>query len=85
MVLPAIDIHHHVFPSTVRKDRPNPAIGWIPPPELYPWSPDLSLQLMDGGITIDSKGAASDGSEGKFRIAYTILSMPALHMRQGKG
>jgi len=46
-----IDIHHHYFPNSLKKDRPNPALNWKTPPENLPWSSEKSLVAMnDMGI-----------------------------------
>jgi 6-methylsalicylate decarboxylase len=42
-----IDLHHHFFPSTIDKAKLNADIGWITPPSHMPWSPEVSLGLMD--------------------------------------
>jgi len=45
--IPRIDIHHHYFPSDLKKEQSNVNVGWKTPPENLPWSPKISLQAMD--------------------------------------
>ncbi|CCM03180.1 uncharacterized protein FIBRA_05302 [Fibroporia radiculosa] len=48
-----IDVHHHIFPNTLRKAEQSKAVGFRTPPENLPWSPAVSLQAMDAlGIDI---------------------------------
>ena len=44
-----IDIHHHIFTSSVTsfKLNANPGLGWRTPAENLPWSPERSLAFMD--------------------------------------
>jgi len=58
-----IDMHHHYFPDSLKKDRPNPNLNWKTPPENLPWTPEKSLQAMsDMGVdfTVLSFPAISD-------------------------
>lgn len=45
--IPRIDVHHHYFPSDLKKEQSNVSVGWKTPPENLPWSPNISLQAMD--------------------------------------
>lgn len=45
--IPRIDVHHHYFPSDLKKEQSNVDVGWKTPPENLPWSPQISLQAMD--------------------------------------
>jgi predicted TIM-barrel fold metal-dependent hydrolase len=45
--IPRIDVHHHYFPSDLKKEQSNVGVGWKTPPENLPWSPKISLQAMD--------------------------------------
>ncbi|KAL0949482.1 hypothetical protein HGRIS_009535 [Hohenbuehelia grisea] len=52
---PRIDIHHHVFPAAVLQNRAKScaAVGWRDAPDAPPWTPAVSLSLMDAaGIDI---------------------------------
>ena len=42
-----IDVHHHYFPSDLKKEQANVDVGWKTPPENLPWCPKVSLQAMD--------------------------------------
>jgi len=42
-----IDIHHHYFPSDLKKEQANVEVGWKTPPENLPWCPKISLQAMN--------------------------------------
>lgn len=42
-----IDVHHHIFPSTLPKSDINTRIGWKTPEGNLPWSPYVSLKAMD--------------------------------------
>ncbi|KAI0677586.1 hypothetical protein C8Q78DRAFT_99108 [Trametes maxima] len=42
-----IDIHHHMFPTSINKAGLSEKVGWRTPPENLPWTPDISLRTMD--------------------------------------
>lgn len=42
-----IDVHHHIFPATLRKAAQSESVGFRTPPENLPWSPEVSLEAMD--------------------------------------
>ncbi|KAH9482721.1 6-methylsalicylic acid decarboxylase [Psilocybe cubensis] len=63
-----VDIHHHYFTPDLKKDNPNPSIGWKTPAENLPWSPEISLQAMDKmkiNVSILSFPSLSTGSVGE--------------------
>ncbi|KAF8913968.1 hypothetical protein CPB84DRAFT_1811427 [Gymnopilus junonius] len=60
-----IDVHHHYFPSDLRKEKSNAEVGWKTPAENLPWSPEVSLRAMDAmniDVAILSFPALSSGS-----------------------
>ena len=69
-----IDIHHHYFPSDLKKEKSNAEVGWKTPPENLPWTPEISLRAMDTmriDMAILSCPALSNGSVSEENRAMT--------------
>ncbi|KAF9534251.1 hypothetical protein CPB83DRAFT_756586 [Crepidotus variabilis] len=63
-----IDVHHHYFPSDLKKSKANSKIGWKTPEGNLPWSPSTSLAAMDAmsiDLSILSFPPIPSGSIGK--------------------
>ncbi|PIL37116.1 hypothetical protein GSI_00808 [Ganoderma sinense ZZ0214-1] len=42
-----VDIHHHIFPTSIGKAALSMNVGWQTPAENLPWTPEVSLEAMD--------------------------------------
>ena len=42
-----IDVHHHIFLDARKKAEKNTLVGWITPPEHFPWRPSSAMLAMD--------------------------------------
>lgn len=68
-----IDVHHHIFPSASSKRAHNAHAAFPTPPSHLPWTPALSLSMMDAlGIDVavlsmpaDALNAGPAGAENR--------------------
>lgn len=75
--MPIIDVHHHFFPDSLKKAQSSANVGWRMPPGHLPWTPEVSLKLMDeSGISVAiismAASAAGSISEENRRAARSI-------------
>ncbi|THH15208.1 hypothetical protein EW146_g5238 [Bondarzewia mesenterica] len=42
-----VDVHHHIFPSSLPKQSISRSLGFRTPPSHLPWTPSISLRAMD--------------------------------------
>ncbi|GLB33883.1 putative amidohydrolase [Lyophyllum shimeji] len=79
-----IDVHHHFFPTDLKKESSNQKLGWKAVPGTLPWSPEVSLKAMDASgidvaiLSLPALNAGSVSDENRATARQRNLAMAAI-------